>query len=47
MLPILLTEHVALRLLKREVPASPGTAYAKVTLHLEDSPRASTTASTS
>jgi hypothetical protein len=35
MLPILMTEHVALRLLKREVPATPSTAYAKVYLHLD------------
>jgi hypothetical protein len=37
-LPILLSEHVALRLLKREVPSSPGTAYAKVTLYFDDKP---------
>ena len=47
MLPILMTEHVALRLLKREVPATPSTAYAKVYLHLDGAeqgavPRAST-----
>ena len=35
MLPVLMTEHVALRLLKREIPATPGTAYAKVYLHLD------------
>jgi hypothetical protein len=34
-LPLLLTEHVAMRLLKKEVPTTPGTAYAKVTLHLD------------
>ena len=39
LLPILLSEHVALRLLKREVPASPGTAFAKVTLYFEDRPQ--------
>ena len=38
MLPLLMTEHVAMRLLKREVPSSPGTAYAKVTLHTESKP---------
>jgi MYXO-CTERM domain-containing protein len=35
MMPILMTEHVALRLLKREIPATPSTAYAKVYLHLD------------
>jgi CotH kinase protein len=35
MLPILMTEHVALRLLKREVPSTPATAYAKLYLHLD------------
>jgi hypothetical protein len=34
-LPILMTEHVALRLLKQEVPATPASAYAKVYLHLD------------
>ena len=38
MLPNLLSEHVALRLLRREVPSSPGTAYARVTLYFEDKP---------
>ncbi len=38
MLPLLMTEHVALRLLKREVPAAPGTAYAKVIVHTDDKP---------
>ena len=38
MLPLLMTEHVAMRLLKREVAISPGTAYAKVTLHTETKP---------
>jgi CotH kinase protein len=37
-LPLLMTEHVALRLLKREVAAAPGTAYAKVTIHTETKP---------
>jgi uncharacterized membrane protein YgcG len=37
-LPNLMAEHVAMRLLKREVPATPGTAYAKVTIHTEDKP---------
>jgi len=37
-LPILLSEHVALRLLHRELPQSPATAYAKVTFHFEDKP---------
>ncbi len=35
MLPVLMTEHVALRLLKREIPSTPGTAYAKMYLHLD------------
>ena len=38
MLPNLLSEHVALRLLHKEVPSSPATALAKVTLHFEDKP---------
>jgi MYXO-CTERM domain-containing protein len=38
MLPLLMTEHVALRLLKREVAATPATAYATVTLHTDDKP---------
>jgi hypothetical protein len=38
MLPNLLSEHVALRLLRREVPSSPGTAFARVTLYFEDKP---------
>jgi hypothetical protein len=38
MLPILMTEHVALRLLKREIPAAPGSAYARVYLHLDGQP---------
>ena len=33
-----MAEHVAMRLLKREVPATPGTAYAKITIHTEDKP---------
>jgi MYXO-CTERM domain-containing protein len=37
-LPNLMAEHVAMRLLKREVPATPGAAYAKVTIHTEDKP---------
>jgi hypothetical protein len=37
-LPVLMAEHVAMRLLKRELPSAPGTAYAKVTLHTEDNP---------
>ncbi|HEY0710925.1 MAG TPA: CotH kinase family protein [Polyangia bacterium] len=37
-LPLLMTEHVALRLLKREVATAPGTAYARITLHTEDKP---------
>jgi MYXO-CTERM domain-containing protein len=39
MLPILMTEHVTLRLLKREVPATPSSAYAKVYLHLDGDPQ--------
>jgi hypothetical protein len=38
MLPNLLSEHVALRLLKREVPTSPATAIATVTLYFDDNP---------
>ncbi len=37
-LPNLLSEHVALRLLSKEVPTSPRTAIAQVTLHFEDKP---------
>jgi MYXO-CTERM domain-containing protein len=37
-LPVLMAEHVALRLLKRELPTAPGTAYAKVTIHTESKP---------
>jgi MYXO-CTERM domain-containing protein len=37
-LPLLMAEHVAMRLLRREVPSTPGTAYAKVTIHTEDKP---------
>ncbi|HEY0713365.1 MAG TPA: CotH kinase family protein, partial [Polyangia bacterium] len=37
MLPNLLSEHVALRLLKREVPTSPATAVATVTLYFDGS----------
>jgi hypothetical protein len=37
-LPVLMAEHVAMRLLRRELPSAPGTAYAKVTLHTEDNP---------
>jgi MYXO-CTERM domain-containing protein len=37
-LPVLMAEHVTLRLLKREVPTAPGTAYAKVTIHTENKP---------
>jgi hypothetical protein len=37
-LPVLMAEHVAMRLLGRELPTAPGTAYAKVTLHTEDNP---------
>jgi hypothetical protein len=37
-LPILMAEHVAMRLLKRELPSAPGTAYAKITIHTEDKP---------
>ena len=37
-LPLLMAEHVAMRLLKRELPSAPGTAYAKVTIHTEDKP---------
>ena len=35
MLPILMTEHTTLRLLKQEIPAAPSTAYAKVIVHLD------------
>ncbi len=37
-LPLLMAEHVAMRLLKRELPSAPGTAYAKITIHTEDKP---------
>ena len=37
-LPNLMAEHVAMRLLRREVPTTPGTAYAKITIHTEDKP---------
>ncbi len=36
-LPVLHTEHVALRLLGKDVPLTPGTAYAKVTTYLDGS----------
>ena len=36
MLPVLQSEHVALKLLAREIPLTPKTAYAKVTLHFDD-----------
>jgi hypothetical protein len=35
LLPILLSEHVTLRLLKREVSSSPATAYARLTLYFD------------
>jgi hypothetical protein len=38
MLPLLMTEHVAMRLLKKEVASSPATAYATITLHTDDKP---------
>ena len=37
-LPVLLQEHVTLRMLHTEVPSAPATAYATVTLHLDDAP---------
>ena len=37
-LPVLQAEHVALRMLAKEIPLSPKTAYAKVTMHFEDKP---------
>ncbi len=37
-LPLLMAEHVAMRLLRRELPSAPGTAYAKITIHTEDKP---------
>jgi hypothetical protein len=36
-LPVLQSEHVTLRLLGKDVPESPRTAYAKVTMHLDGS----------
>jgi MYXO-CTERM domain-containing protein len=33
-----MAEHVAMRLLKKELATAPGTAYAKVTIHTEDKP---------
>ncbi|HEY0714146.1 MAG TPA: CotH kinase family protein, partial [Polyangia bacterium] len=33
--PLLLTEHMALRLINREVPSAPQTAFAKLTVHLD------------
>jgi hypothetical protein len=38
LLPVLLKEHVALRLLHREIPLAPATAYAKLFLHFDDRP---------
>ncbi len=37
-LPVLLKEQVALRLLRREIPLSPGSAYAKLYIHFDDTP---------
>jgi hypothetical protein len=39
MLPNLLSEHVALRLLRREIPSSPGTAFAKLLIYFDDAPQ--------
>lgn len=38
LLPVLLKEHVALRLSRREIALAPGTAYAKLFIHFEDRP---------
>jgi hypothetical protein len=38
MLPVLMSEHVALRMLKREVPATPSVAFARVYVHLDGDP---------
>jgi hypothetical protein len=38
-LPVLHTEHVALRLLGKDVPLTPRTAYAKVTTFFDDAPQ--------